>query len=207
VHYVDSGAARAQLGTQQRRGRRASQTPNVEKCCAHAPLGSSRMHARPPTARPPCTALVMSQSAPGQRTGAPCVHLGIYARGLAGVGPPPAPHCCCGRVLRQQAPSAACGATAPNMVPSAAQFTSIPPPNCSHKVLQGAHMFDPDKVLSFTSWLVAGVHRQSHRSSIVDALNVTPRTHLVRIPCVVNAKCDIRSPIVVSFRPPHDAIR
>jgi hypothetical protein len=48
-------------------------------------------------------------------------------------------------------------------------------------------------ILSFTLWLVVGVHRQSHRSSIVDPMNVTPRTHFVRIPCVVNAKCDTRS--------------
>jgi hypothetical protein len=55
-------------------------------------------------------------------------------------------------------------------------------------------------------YVLVGVHRQSHRSSIVDPLNVTPRTHFVRIPCVVNAKCDTRSPIVVSFRPPRDPI-
>jgi hypothetical protein len=61
-------------------------------------------------------------------------------------------------------------------------------------------------ILSFTSWLVVGVHRQSQRLSMSDPLNVTPRTNLVRIPCVVNAKCDIRSPIVVSLRPPRDAI-
>jgi hypothetical protein len=48
-------------------------------------------------------------------------------------------------------------------------------------------------VLSFTSWLVVGVHRQSCRSSIFDPLNVTPRTHLVRIPFAVNAKCDARA--------------
>jgi hypothetical protein len=61
-------------------------------------------------------------------------------------------------------------------------------------------------LLLFTaSWLVVGVHRQSHRSPIVDPLNVTPRTHLVRTPCVVNAKCDTRSPIVVSFQPPRPA--
>jgi hypothetical protein len=48
-----------------------------------------------------------------------------------------------------------------------------------------------------------GVHRQSCRSSILDPLNVTPCTHLVRIPCAVHAKCDTRSPILVSFRPPR----
>jgi hypothetical protein len=58
---------------------------------------------------------------------------------------------------------------------------------------------------SFTSWLVVGVHCQSHRSSIVDPSNVTPRTHLVRMLCVVNAKCHTRSVIVVSFRPPRNA--
>jgi hypothetical protein len=63
-----------------------------------------------------------------------------------------------------------------------------------------------EAVLSFTSWLVVGVHRQSHCSSIVDPSNVTPRTNLVRILCVVDAKCDTRSAIVVSFRPPRDAI-
>jgi hypothetical protein len=42
---------------------------------------------------------------------------------------------------------------------------------------------------------------KSHRSSIVDPLNITPRTHLARIPCVVNAKCDTCLPIVVSFDP------
>jgi hypothetical protein len=62
-------------------------------------------------------------------------------------------------------------------------------------------------VLSFASWLVVGVHRQSCRSSILDPLNVTPRTHLVRIPCAVNAKCDTRSPIIVSCRPPRLANR
>jgi hypothetical protein len=61
-------------------------------------------------------------------------------------------------------------------------------------------------ILSFTSWLVVGVHRQSHRSSIVDPLNVTPRMNLVRILCVVNAKCDTRSATVVSFRPPRNAM-
>jgi hypothetical protein len=50
-----------------------------------------------------------------------------------------------------------------------------------------------------------GVHRQSHSSSIVDPFNATPRTHLVSIPCVVNAKCDTCSAIVVSFRPPRNA--
>jgi hypothetical protein len=68
-----------------------------------------------------------------------------------------------------------------------------------------AHQLSRLTILSFTLWLVVGVHRQSHRSSIVDPMNVTPRTHLVRIPCVVNAKCDTRSAIVVSFRPPRDA--
>jgi hypothetical protein len=57
-------------------------------------------------------------------------------------------------------------------------------------------------VLSFTPWLVVGVHRQSHRSSIVDPLIVTPRTNSCRVPFVVNAKCNTCSPIVVSFRPP-----
>jgi hypothetical protein len=54
-------------------------------------------------------------------------------------------------------------------------------------------------VLSFTSWLVLVVHRQLHRSSIVDPLNVTPRKNLVRILCVVNAKCNTCVAIVVSF--------
>jgi hypothetical protein len=60
-------------------------------------------------------------------------------------------------------------------------------------------------LLSFTSWLVVGVNRQSHRSAIVDPLNVTPRTTFFGILYVVNAKCDTRSAIVVSFRPPRDA--
>jgi hypothetical protein len=60
-------------------------------------------------------------------------------------------------------------------------------------------------VLSFTSWLVVGIHRQAHRSSIVDPMNVTPRTNLVRILCVVSAKCDTRSAIVAAFRPPRPA--
>jgi hypothetical protein len=56
-------------------------------------------------------------------------------------------------------------------------------------------------ILSFTSWLVVGVHRQSCHSSTFDPLNVTPCTHLVRIPCAVNAISDTRSPIIVSFDP------
>jgi hypothetical protein len=60
-------------------------------------------------------------------------------------------------------------------------------------------------ILSFTSWLVVGIHRQAHRSSIVDPMNVTPRTNLVRILCVVSAKCDTRSAVVAAFRPPRPA--
>jgi hypothetical protein len=60
-------------------------------------------------------------------------------------------------------------------------------------------------MLLVTSRLVVGVYRQSHRSSIVDPLNVPGRTNLVRILCVVNAECDTRSAIVVSFRAQHDA--
>jgi hypothetical protein len=52
-------------------------------------------------------------------------------------------------------------------------------------------------------WLWGSI---ANRMSIVDPLNVTPRANLVRIPCVVNAKCDTRLPIVVSFWPPRDAM-
>jgi hypothetical protein len=68
--------------------------------------------------------------------------------------------------------------------------------------LRGAH---PPYCRLRLGWLW-GVHRRSHLSSIVDPLHVTPRTHLVTIPSVVNVNCDTRSPIVVSFRPPRDAI-
>jgi hypothetical protein len=84
-----------------------------------------------------------------------------------------------------------------------ARFQHVPP-----RLLTAGHNHAATAftlILSFTSWLVVGVHRQWHRSSIVDPLNVTPHTNLVRILCVVNAKCHTRSAIVVSFRPPRDA--
>jgi hypothetical protein len=59
--------------------------------------------------------------------------------------------------------------------------------------------------LSFTSLLVARIHRQLHRPSIVDPLNVTT-ANIWFLLCVFNAKCDTRSAIVVSTQSPRGAI-
>jgi hypothetical protein len=84
----------------------------------------------------------------------------------------------------------------------AKQLAATPLQSC---LLTACNSYLP-QTLSFPSWLVAGIHRQSHRSSVFDPLNVTPRTNLVRIPCVLNTTCDTCSPITVSFQPPRDAI-